>query len=170
MITALNIVFGVKESRSFLKVTLLSLAITLGLVIAFIVAGLGVSVINFLARLLPDAGGAVNLALRIGYWFAMAVAISLIVAAMYRFAPDKAEGRWRWITRGSVVAAIVWVVATFAFSFYVRNFGSYNATYGSLAAVIVFVTWLYLTAYIILLGAEPNYALERSSLIDEVAD
>lgn len=161
VITALNIVFGVEETRTFLGVMLLSLAITIGLVLAFIVASLGLSVINFLARLLPDFGGVVYLALQAGYWLGAAVAISLIIAAIYRFAPDRLDNRWRWISPGSVLATIVWVAATFAFSFYVRNFGSYNATYGSLAAVIIFLTWLYLSAYIVLAGAELNFVLER---------
>ena len=161
MITALNIVYAVEETRSFLRVTLLSLAITIGLVIAFIVASLGISVLNFLARLLPDLGGSVDLALTAGYWLTTAIAISLIIAAIYRVAPNRTEARWLWISPGSVMATLVWVAATFAFSFYVRNFGKYNATYGSLAAVIVLITWLYLTAYIVLLGAELNYTLER---------
>jgi membrane protein len=163
LITALNIVFGIKETRSLLRVTLLSLAITLGLVLAFVVASLGLSVVNFLASFLPDLAGAVNLVVHVGYWLATAVAISLIIATIYRLAPDRSEGRWRWITPGSVLATIVWVLATLAFSYYVRSFGSYNATYGSLAAVVIFLTWLYLTAYIVLIGAELNYVLERRS-------
>jgi membrane protein len=167
MITALNIVYGVEESRSFVRVTLLSLAITVGIVAAFIVASLGLSVINFLVALLPDLGGTVSLGLTVGYWLGTALAISLIIAAVYHFAPNKAESHWRWITPGSVVATIIWVAATFAFSFYVRNFGSYNATYGSLAAVIIFLTWLYLSAYIVLVGAELNCVLERRSARQE---
>jgi len=164
MVTALNIVFGLKETRSWLRVTLLTLAITLGLVFAFIVASLGLSVVNFLASLLPDLGGGVNFALQASYWLVTAVAISLIIATIYHLAPDRPEGSWRWITPGLVLATIVWLLATFAFSYYVRKFGSYNATYGSLAAVVIFLTWLYLTAYIVLIGAELNYVLERRTV------
>ena len=164
MITALNIVFGVQESRSFVKVTLLTLAMTVSLVFAFIVASLGLSVVNFLARLLPDLGGHPKLALQLAYWLGTAIAISLIIAAIYRFAPDRTEVHWRWVSPGSVLATFIWVATTFAFSYYVRHFGSYNATYGSLAAVIIFLTWLYLTAYIVLIGAELNYVLERRSI------
>ena len=163
MITALNIVFGVKETRSWPRVTLLTLAITAGLVLAFIVASLGLSVVNFLASLLPDLGGAADLALQASYWLVTALAISLIIATIYRLAPDRPEGHWRWITPGSVLATLVWLLATFGFSYYVRRFGNYNATYGSLAAVVIFLTWLYLTAYIVLIGAELNYVLERRS-------
>lgn len=161
MITALNIVYGVQETRSLVRVTLLTLAITIGFVLAFIVASLGLSVINFLASLLPDIGGSVTLALQASYWLVTAVAISLIIAAIYHLAPDRPEKHWRWITPGSVLATVVWLAATFAFSYYVRRFGNYNATYGSLAAVVIFLTWLYLTAYIILIGAELNDVLDR---------
>ena len=164
MVTALNHVFGVEESRSFIKVTLVTLAMTLGLVLAFIVASLGLSVINFLTRLLPDLGGSTKLSLQTAYWLGTALSISLIIAAIYRFAPDRTERHWRWISPGSILATIIWVATTFGFSYYVRHFGSYNATYGSLAAVIIFLTWLYLTAYIILFGAELNYVLERRSI------
>lgn len=161
LITALNIVFEVEETRTWLQLVGLTLVLTAALVLAFIVASLGLSVVAFVARLLPDLGGMTTLALQAGYWLATAAAINLVIAGLYCFAPDRPEKRWRWITPGSAMATIVWVAATFLFSFYVRNFGSYNATYGSLAAVIIFLTWLYLTAYIILLGAELNYVLER---------
>ena len=163
MITALNIVFGIKETRSLLRVTLLTLAITVGLVLAFIVASLGLSVVNFLASLLPDLGGAASLVFQLSYWLVTAIAISLIISMIYHLAPNRPEHRWRWITPGSLMATIVWLLATFAFSYYVRRFGNYNATYGSLAAVVIFLTWLYLTAYIVLIGAELNYVLERRS-------
>jgi membrane protein len=164
IVTALNIVYGVEETRSFLKVTLVTLAMTVGLVLAFIVASLGLSVFNFLAQIVPDIGGVVKLAFQAGYWLGTALAISLIIAWTYRFAPDRTRIHWRWMSPGSVFATVVWVATTFAFSYYVRHFGSYNATYGSLAAVIIFLTWLYLTAYIVLFGAELNYVLERRAL------
>ena len=166
LITALNIVQGIKETRSMPRVTLLTLAITIGLVLAFIVASLGLSIVNFLASLLPDLGGAVQIGLQLSYWLVTAFAISLIIAAIYHFAPDRPGRRWRWITPGSVMATLVWLLATFAFSYYVHRFGNYNATYGSLAAIVIFLTWLHLTSYIILIGAELNYVLERRSAND----
>lgn len=161
LITALNIVFGIQETRSMPRVTLLTLEITIGLVLAFVAASLGLSVINFLASLLPDLGGAAGLLLQLSYWLVTALAISLIIAAIYHLAPDRPRRRWRWITPGSVMATVVWLLATFAFSYYVRKFGNYNATYGSLAAIVIFLTWLHLTSYIVLIGAELNYVLER---------
>jgi membrane protein len=161
MVTALNVAFDVEETRSFIRVTLLTLVITVGMILAFVVASLGLSVLNFVEQLLPDVAGIVHVLLQVGYWVATAAAISLIIAALYRYAPNVPNRPWRWVTPGSIVATLVWVAATFAFSFYVKNFGSYNATYGSLAAVIIFLTWLYLSAYIVLLGAELNSVVER---------
>lgn len=161
IVTALNIVFEVGESRSFLWQTAVALAITAGLVVVFIVASLGITVLGLLEDLLPDLGGAVHLALQIGFWLAAALGVSFVIALIYRYAPNRPEMEWRWLTPGSIVATVVWVAATFAFAFYVRNFGSYNATYGALGAVIIFLTWIYLSAYILLLGAELNQVLER---------
>lgn len=161
IITALNLVFDVDESRSFLGQTGMALAITFGLVLVFFVASLGISVLGLLEGLLPDLGWVVHMALQIGFWLGAAVFVSLVIALIYRYAPNRPETGWRWLTPGSVLATIVWLAATFAFAFYVRNFGSYNATYGALGAVIIFLTWLYLSAYILLLGAELNQVLER---------
>jgi membrane protein len=161
IITGLNIVFNVDESRSFLKQTAMALAITFGLILVFILASLGISVLGFVEQLLPALGGMMHSVLQVGFWLIAAFAVSLVIAVIYRYAPNRPETEWRWLTPGSALATIVWIVATLAFSFYVRNFGSYNATYGALGAVIIFLTWLYLSGYILLLGAELNQVLER---------
>ncbi|MGI8705453.1 MAG: YihY/virulence factor BrkB family protein [Sphingomicrobium sp.] len=161
IITALNLVFDVDESRSFLGQTGMALAITFGLVLVFFLASVGISMLGLLEDLLPDLGGLVHTVLQTGFWLGAAVFVSLVIALIYRYAPNRPETEWRWLTPGSVLATIVWVAATFAFAFFVRNFGSYNATYGALGAVIIFLTWLYLSAYILLLGAELNQVLER---------
>ena len=161
IITALNIVFDVEESRSFLRQTAMALAITFGLIVVFIIASLGISVLGFLEDLLPGLGGAVHVVLQIAFWLLAGAFVSFVIALIYRYAPNRPEPKWRWLTPGSALATLVWVAATFAFAFYVRNFGSYNATYGALGAVIIFLTWLYLSAYILLLGAELNQVLER---------
>jgi membrane protein len=161
IITALNIVFNVEESRSFIRQSLVAIAITLGLVFIFIFASLGISALNFVETLLPDLGGVVHTLLQLGFWAAAAVTVSFVVAIIYRYAPNRPEAKWRWITPGSGIATLVWIAATLGFSFYISNFGNYNATYGSLGAVIVFLTWMYLSSYILLLGAELNQVLER---------
>lgn len=161
IIIGLNIIYDIEESRSFVGQTLTALAITLGAILLFIVASIAISLVNSIESLLPQLGGAVHLILQIGFWILAAAAVSGVIAAIYAYAPNRAQPRWRWLTPGSILATIVWVVATLAFSFYVRNFGNYNATYGALGAVIIFLTWLYLSAYILLFGAEVNQVLER---------
>lgn len=161
IIIALNIVYGVSESRSFVRQTGVALAITIGLVLLFSLSSVAISVVNMLSNLLPDLGSTLQGALQIGFWIGATVAGCIIIALIYAYAPNREEAEWSWLTPGSFLATVVWFVATFSFSFYVRNFGSYNATYGALGAVIIFLTWLYLSAYILLLGAELNQVLSR---------
>ena len=160
-ITGLNIAYNVEEKRSFLGQTAVALAITAGAVVALILASAGISVLNMLDDLVPSAGRALHTLLQIGFWALATGMLSIIIAAIYAYAPSRDRMEWRWITPGSAIATLVWIAATAAFSFYVSNFGSYNATYGALGAVIVFLTWLYLSSYILLLGAELNQVLAR---------
>lgn len=161
VIIALNIAYNVKEERSFLRQTAVALAITGGAVLALILASAAISVLNMLDALLPSGDGALHTLLQIGFWLLAAAILSLIIGAIYAYAPSRESIQWRWVTPGSAIATLVWIAATAAFSFYVSNFGNYNATYGALGAVVVFLTWLYLSAYILLLGAELNQVLAR---------
>jgi membrane protein len=87
-------------------------------------------------------------------------------AVLYRVAPDRDAPRFRWVTLGSVAATVLWVVGSVLFSLYVDNFGSYNKTYGALAGVVVLMLWIYLTSYIVLLGAEINAESELQTVED----
>ena len=124
---------------------------------------LGISLLGAVEHLLPFSSPAVHLVLKILFWIAAAAAISLLMALIYRYAPDRPKAKWQWLSPGAIVATLLWVAATVGFGFYVSNFGSYNATYGSLGAVVVFLTWLYLTAYILLMGGELNAELEKQT-------
>ena len=85
---------------------------------------------------------------------------------MYRFAPDRADARWRWLSYGSVAATLLWLVATIGFGIYAARFGNYNATYGSLGAVVILLMWLFVSAYAILIGGLINAEAERQTAID----
>lgn len=161
LMVALNIAYEVDERRSFLGQTMTAVAITFGGTLTFILASIGVSIANMLGDLLPALGGATQTILKIAFWVLAALCLSLVLAAIYAWAPNRECVKWRWVTPGSAVATLVWIAATGAFSFYVGNFGNYNATYGALGAVIVFLTWLYLSGYIVLLGAELNQVVAR---------
>ena len=90
----------------------------------------------------------------------------VMLAAIYRYAPSRQEPRWRWVSWGAVVATALWLVGSAAFSIYVAKFASYDKTYGSLGAVVVLLFWLYLSAFIVLLGAELNAEIEHQTARD----
>ena len=161
VMTALNIAYDTTETRSFVTRTLMAIAMVVGAVMVMLLAILAFSAMALVETLLPDMGGVGQFLVQaLSFTLAAATVIALL-AVVYRYGPDRPNAKWRWITPGSILATVVWLVATLGFGFYVSNFGNYNATYGSLGAVIVFLTWLYLSAYIVLLGAELNAVLEQ---------
>jgi membrane protein len=170
IVTALNIVFEVEETRGFLMRTLMALVMTAGAVLVLFLAILAVSALNFLEEALPQLGGFSIPLIKSVAFLVAAAAVILMLAIVYRYGPDRPDAQWRWITPGSVLATTVWLAATVGFGIYVSNFSDYNATYGSLGAVIVFLTWLYLTAYIVLLGAELNAIIELKVGRDETRE
>lgn len=163
IVTALNVVYNVDESRSFIETTLIAVALTVGALLALLLAVTGISLLGAIEELLPFSSPALHLLLQLLFWIAAAAAIATLVALIYRYAPNRAKPKWQWLSPGSIAATLLWVGATLGFGFYVTNFGSYNATYGSLGAVVVFLTWLYLTAYILLMGGELNAELEKQT-------
>ena len=161
IVKALNIAYEVKETRGFIKTTLLSLVITLGLMAMIAAATLAASTISFVEHLLPFSSPVVHVVLQIvSALFAVAV-VGLGIALLYRYGPDRPDAPWAWVTPGSAAATLLWVAASTGFGLYVSNFGNYNATYGSLGGVVVFLTWLYITSYVLLMGGELNSELER---------
>lgn len=161
IMTALNIAYDVGETRGFLARTMLSFAMTGGALVALFLGIIAVAGSNALEDFLPALSGVTHILLKILFWALAAAAVVLLLAVIYRYGPNRPDAPWRWITPGSVLATATWLAATAGFGLYVANFGNYNATYGSLGAVIVFLTWLYLSAYIVLFGAELNAELER---------
>ena len=160
IMTALNIVYEVSECRGTIGQLLVALLITAGAVSVLVLAIATISALTFLGSLLPGLGGATAWLLKASFLVGAGIMVMLLLALVYRYVPCRPNAPWRWITPGSVLATLVWLAATAAFGVYVANFGDYNATYGSLGAVIAFLTWLYLTAYILLLGAELNSIMD----------
>ncbi len=112
------------------------------------------------------AGDPLRWSLEAGRWLGLLVAMSVALAILYRVAPDRADAQFRWVSVGAVVATVVWLAASLGFSLYVDNFGSYNETYGALAGVVVLLLWLWLTMYVVLLGAEINAESEQQTVRD----
>ncbi|QPQ54219.1 YihY/virulence factor BrkB family protein [Allosphingosinicella flava] len=166
MITALNIAYDEDETRGFIRKTLAALAITIGAVVTGLVAVAAIGALAAVDRLLPGAPPLLPTLIRIGFWIAAAAVASGAVAALYRYAPDREAAKWRWLTPGSIVATAGWLLMTLGFGIYTANFGNYNATYGALGAVVVLLMWLYLSAYVLLLGAELNAEMEHQTRKD----
>jgi membrane protein len=160
----LNIVHGEDEKRGFVRLNAISLGFTLGGV-AFILAALGSIVVPVILQYvgLSNAG---DLLLRIGRWPAMYFILTLALAVIYRYGPSRETAKWRWITWGSAIAALLWISVSGLFSWYAASFGKFNQTYGSLGAVIGFMTWLWLSAIVVLLGAEIDAEMEHQTTHD----
>jgi len=116
--------------------------------------------------LLPDASTATIILGKIGLYLGMTLLAASGAATLYRFGPSREDARWQWLTPGSIFTALVWLLLAIGFSFYVTRLTDYDATYGSIAAIVMLLTWMYLSAYIFLLGAELNAELEHQTAKD----
>lgn len=163
--TAMNIAYGEEERRGILKVNLVALALTAFVVLLGVVALMAVVVMPVLLGLL-DFGGATRWLVSLSTWGLIVLVFVVTLAMLYRFAPSREGAKWRWVTPGSLAAVALWLAASIAFSIYVRNFGSYNETYGSLGAVVGMMMWFWLSAFIVIMGAELNAEAERQTRRD----
>ncbi len=162
---ASNAVYEVEEGRPFWKLRPLQILVTLISVIMLALVAIGLVVSGPLAQSLGNAlgvGGVALTAWNIVKWPVMALIVSLVISLLYYAAPNVRQPKFQWFTLGGLFALVVWALASLAFGFYVANFGSYNKTYGSLAGVITFLNWLWITNIAILIGAEFNAELERA--------
>lgn len=167
IVTALNMVHDETEARSWARTYGLGLAITAGVALLGAVGMLAIGALAFLKALIPTQSSAVITLIRAGFWLAAAVAACGIVALIYRYAPNRDAVGWRLVLPGAIMTTVGWLAMTLAFGFYVANLGHYNATYGSLGAVVVLLIWLYLSAYILLAGAELNSTIEQQAGQDQ---
>jgi membrane protein len=166
---AANVIWDVEEGRPIWKTLPLRLAVTLVLVVLLAVSAVAVIVTGPLADKvgqLIGLGGTAVTAWDIAKWPVLVAIVALMLAILYYAAPNVRQPGFRWLTPGAVLAVLVWIAASAAFALYVANFGSYNKTYGSLGAVIVFLVWLWLSNVAVLLGAELNAELERGRQIE----
>jgi membrane protein len=165
VIGAINRAYDEQETRSFLRVRGLALALT---VAAVVFLALSIGVIALLPAALADTalGDASRITIGILRWPGLALAMVLALAVLYRVAPARDDARWSWVGLGSVVATCLWLVASGLFSLYAARFGDYETTYGALGAVVVVMLWLFLTAYAVVLGAELNAESERQTRRD----
>ena len=163
LIIALNIVYEEREKRGFIRLTLLQAAMVL--VAIAVAAGLltAISLSAALETFIADIGPFAALGVKVIGWIVAAGLASAAVAGLYRVAPSRADPRWRWVTPGSILSTIGILATTAGFGWYAASLGDYNATYGSLGGVVVLLLWLWLSAYVLMLGGELNAELERQT-------
>ncbi len=165
LMEGMNIAYDEQEDRGFIALNVTALALTLFLILGVLIA--------FAATLAaPALLGSMGLSqglqavVTYGRWPILAILTMFGLAVVYRYGPSREEPQWRWVSVGAVVATIVWLIGSIAFSIYVRNFGSYNESYGALGGIIILLTWLWLSAFIVLLGAELNSEMEHQTVED----
>jgi membrane protein len=165
LITAVNLAYDEVETRNFVKLKLMSLGLVLGSIVFVLVTFGLVAVVPAVLDALP-LGVVGTILAQVIRWVLLLAVFAGALAVLYRVAPDRDAPRLRWVSLGAVVVTVVWAVVSVGFSLYVDNFGSYDKTYGAIAGVIVLMLWLYLTCYLVLLGAEINSEAEHQTAHD----
>jgi membrane protein len=163
VVTALNIAYEEEEKRGFVKTNLLAIAMTIGAVLLAIMAGGAIGMLGYLQHLFPDLGPVGAFFWRVLTYLLLGSIAAASAATLFRYGPSREKATWTWLTPGSLTFAIAWIILTLAFGFYVSNFGNYGATYGSLSAIVVLLTWLYLSSYVLLFAAELNSEIEHQT-------
>jgi membrane protein len=165
VIDALNVVYEEREKRSFIKLNLLSLSFTAGGIAALL---LMVGSVVALPLLLDHLwlGSQSKMIVSLVRWPLLLGMLLLALAILYRFGPSRREARWKWLSVGAVTAALLWIAGSALLSWYLSNFGNYDATYGSLGAAIGLMMWMWMSAIIVLCGAELNSEIEHQTAVD----
>jgi membrane protein len=163
LVTGVNMAYDETETRKFAKLRGLSILLTLGAMALLAIAGATIAGFPPIADNLPVVLQWVVAVLR---FVVLAALLILGLAVLYRYAPDRDQPRWTWVSWGSAIATLLWVLASIGFSVYANSFGNYNKTYGALAGIIILMFWLFLTAYVVLLGAELNTEMELQTARD----
>ena len=166
ILTALNIAYEEKEKRSLVRFYLIAFGMTVTALLLALFALGAAAAIAYVQAYLPRSSTVLMLLGRVVGYVVLALVATGVAAILYRFGPSREDAQWRWITPGSLFAAITWLLLTVGFSFYVANFTNYEASYGALGAVVALLTWLYLSAYAFIFGAELNSEIEHQTARD----
>lgn len=162
---ALNVAYGETEKRGFVSLNAVSLSFTVGILAFVLVAIAGVAVVPVLLDYLY-LGAAAEWLIWLGRWPLLILALMLGLSALYRFGPSRDGAQWKWVSPGAIFASFGWLIGSLLFSWYVANFEDYNKTYGTIGAMIGLLSWMWLSATIVLVGAELNSEAERQTLRD----
>lgn len=162
LFTGVDIAYDTVNERGFIKQNGLTLLFTFGAVMLLIISMLLIVGFPALVGLIGLPSGIENF-IDWGRWLLLAIILIWFLGLVYRYAPDKSTPGFKWVLPGSLVATVLWLIASWGFSYYVSNFGSYGSMYGSISAVVVMLLWLFITSFIILLGAGLNSEIEKYS-------
>ena len=165
MIEGLNIAYDEREKRSFLRLNLVAFAMTLGAMLLMVLLIVALAVVPAVLAVL-NLGGVGDLLVRVLRWPLLVVAVGLALAVLYRLGPSREPPEWRWVTWGSGVATVVWLVTSLGFTIYLDRFANFDATYGALAAPIGFLLWIWLSIIVVILGGEINGEMEHQTARD----
>jgi membrane protein len=165
LMQALNVAYEEEEERGMIRFQAVAIGMTVAAVLFAIVALTLVAAIPVAIQFLPFSRNLKIIGV-VAPWPILITLVAVGLAATYRFAPSRREAKWRWVSWGGVLATLLWFVASAGFSFYVAKFGSYDKTFGSLGAIVVLLTWLYLSAYSVLVGACLNAEMEHQTARD----
>ena len=165
LITAVNLAYDEVEARNFVKLKLMSLGLVLGSIVFVLITFGLIAIVPAVLGALP-LGVVGTILAQVVRWVLLLAVFAGALAVLYRVAPDRDAPRFSWVSLGAVVVTVVWAIVSVGFSLYVDNFGSYDKTYGAIAGVIVLMLWLYLTCYLVLLGAEINSEAEHQTAHD----
>jgi membrane protein len=163
LIDALTLAYHETETRSFLRRTALALAFVLG---GALVLGAVLTVAGVVSDVLDRAPGPVRAVAPVLVWISLAALMALVLDVLYRFAPDRKQARWRWITGGATVTTVLWLATSVGLFTYVQDLGSYESTYGSLAGVAISMFWLWISVFLVIVGATVNAESERQTVQD----
>lgn len=166
LMEGINVAYDEKDARGFVKRTAVRLALTVMLILGFIAIVIVAVVVPVALAFLDALGPVAEIAIAVLRWGVILLLVVMMLAALYRFGPNRDDAEWRWITPGAVAATVLWVVASMAFALYVRNFASYQETFGTLAGVVILLMWMWISAFIILLGAEFDSEMEAQTRRD----
>jgi membrane protein len=163
LITGVNLAYDETETRKFVKLRGLSIVLTLG---AMLLVGVALVTIVGYPPIADNLPVVLQWVLAVLRFVVLAALLIFGLAVLYRYAPDRDQPRWSWVSWGSGIATLLWVLATIGFSVYANAFGNYNKTYGALAGVIILMFWLFLSALVVLVGAELNTEMELQTAKD----
>jgi membrane protein len=164
MMDALNVIYGLRETRSFLRLNAVSLLLTLGAIVMLLLAVAAVVVFPLLMSLF-GLDGLAESATPLLRWPLLLVGLLFALSVLYRFGPAPHGASWRWVTPGAILAALSWLLGSALLSWYLANFANYGATYGSLGAAIGMMMWMWMSSIVVLLGAQLNAVLDKRAAL-----